>query len=86
VEYRNCTSEGIALLTAGQGAEGFFLLAGPPAMVEALGPEVARLLSGRGGGARGFYQGRAAAVARGPEAMDALRKALEDGTRGSRRG
>jgi misacylated tRNA(Ala) deacylase len=81
VEYRNCTSEGMALLTAGQGEEGFFLLAGPPAIVEALGPEVARLLSGRGGGARGFYQGRAAAVARGTEAMDALRKALEDGMR-----
>lgn len=35
-----------------------FMLAGPPESVSALGPQVAGLLGGRGGGARGRYQGR----------------------------
>jgi len=42
------------LLTGG----GMFMVAGPEAAVKALGPQVAALLGGRGGGARGRFQGR----------------------------
>ena len=38
--------------------EGLFMLAGPPEPVAALGPQIAAILGGRGGGARGRYQGR----------------------------
>lgn len=48
----------LVLLTAGD-REGVFLLAGPEDRVARAGPEVARVLEGRGGGRSGVYQGKA---------------------------
>lgn len=48
----------IFLLTGG----GMFMLAGPAGPVAELGPKVAALLGGRGGGAHGRFQGRAASL------------------------
>jgi misacylated tRNA(Ala) deacylase len=47
---------------AGGEREGCFLVAGPPDRVAELGPRVAARLEGRGGGARGRFQGKAARV------------------------
>jgi len=47
----------LLFLTAGEGSAGRFLLAGDPDTVARLGPKVAAALVGRGGGARGRYQG-----------------------------
>lgn len=52
------TPETLLLLTTGE-PEGMFLLAGPADRVADLGPEVAARLGGRGGGAKGRFQGRA---------------------------
>jgi alanyl-tRNA synthetase len=52
----------VALLTAGEGREGVFVVAaGEEASVDlsAVGPELAAVLEGRGGGARGIFQGKA---------------------------
>ena len=49
--------EVLALLTAGSGT-GVFLLVGPEEEVKRLGPEVAGLLHGRGGGKGGIFQGK----------------------------
>jgi misacylated tRNA(Ala) deacylase len=46
-----------------------FMLAGPPDTVAATGPKIAALLGGRGGGARGRYQGRFASLDALPEAL-----------------
>ncbi|MCB9679848.1 MAG: alanyl-tRNA editing protein [Alphaproteobacteria bacterium] len=56
--------EAVVLLTcaAGGATSGHFLLAGPAAHVAAHGPEVARRLAGRGGGAKGRFQGPAASL------------------------
>lgn len=56
---------GLLLLLTGPGV---FVVAGPPDDVARLGPEVARVLGGRGGGARGRYQGKAERVDRRAEA------------------
>ena len=64
--------EGLFLLTAGEG-EGVFLLAGPEGAVRVAGPVVAAALGGRGGGARGRFQGRAAALGERAAALDAIR-------------
>ena len=55
--------EVLALLTAGQ-IDGVFLLVGPPERVAALGPQVAATLEGRGGGAKGRFQGKASRLDR----------------------
>jgi alanyl-tRNA synthetase len=55
--------EVIVLATAGT-REGVFLVAGPEERVAAWGPRVAEALEGRGGGARGKFQGKAARVDR----------------------
>lgn len=49
---------------------GVFLVAGPPDRVSVLGPRVAQVLCGRGGGARGRYQGKA-------DRVDLLAQALQ---------
>jgi misacylated tRNA(Ala) deacylase len=65
----------LLLLTAGDPAgEGIFLLAGPAEIVGAQGPLVAEHLGGRGGGARGRYQGKCH-LGRLPEAIALLRAA-----------
>ena len=38
--------------------EGTFALVGPPDVVAGLGPRVAAVLDGRGGGRKGMYQGK----------------------------
>jgi len=59
------------LLTAGV-REGVFLLVGPPDTVSALGPRVAEVLEGRGGGAGGRFQGKGARLDRAAEAAALL--------------
>jgi Ser-tRNA(Ala) deacylase AlaX len=48
---------------------GMFLLVGPTDRVAAVGPEVASRLGGRGGGARGRFQGRASALGQAAEVV-----------------
>jgi alanyl-tRNA synthetase len=74
-EFLRLAPERIALLTAGAGDEGFFVLcAGEQAGIDlaASGKAVAAILSGRGGGAGRVFQGKAAALSRRTEAMSAL--------------
>jgi len=59
------------LLTAGS-QEGVFLLIGPPDRVSALGPRIAEVLGGRGGGARGRFQGKGSRLDRAAEAAALL--------------
>lgn len=52
--------ERVFVLTGGpDGQPGVFMLIGPAAAVAATGPQVAAAVSGRGGGAKGRYQGKA---------------------------
>ncbi len=62
----------LVMLTSGE-PTGSFLLAGPAELVVTLGPELAGLLAGRGGGAKGRYQGRAERLDLREQAYDALR-------------
>ena len=69
----------LALLTAGAGEEGYFLLsAGEGVAIDlaALGREVAGILAGRGGGAGRAFQGKAAALSRRGDALAMLRTAV----------
>ncbi|MCB9764748.1 MAG: alanyl-tRNA editing protein [Alphaproteobacteria bacterium] len=52
--------------------DGCFLIDGDEALVRAKGPQIAAALEGRGGGARGRYQGKAARVDRRDEALALL--------------
>lgn len=64
-----------ALLTAGSGRSLFFLVAcGPGSGVEAamVGPRIAELLEGRGGGSGGIFQGKSGSLERLEEAQAAL--------------
>jgi alanyl-tRNA synthetase len=68
----------LALLTAGEGEEGAFLLcagAGAAVDVGALGREVAGTLQGRGGGAGRTFQGKASRLSARSQALDRLRTA-----------
>ncbi|HYL80787.1 MAG TPA: alanyl-tRNA editing protein [Candidatus Acidoferrum sp.] len=72
----------LALLTAGTGEEGYFLLsAGEGVTIDlaALGREVAGILVGRGGGAGRAFQGKAAALSRRQDALTRLRTAVGSG-------
>lgn len=63
-------------LTAGEGdKEGFFVVAGPPEPVKAVGPAVAEVLGGRGGGPPGVFQGKATQLERRAEALSLVKKA-----------
>ncbi|MEW6744752.1 MAG: alanyl-tRNA editing protein [Planctomycetota bacterium] len=66
----------IRLLLTGTDSRGdnVFLVAGPNEVVAAAGPEIASLLSGRGGGGSGFFQGKAGSLERAAEAMSLLEK------------
>jgi alanyl-tRNA synthetase len=69
-----------AILTAGAGPEGsFVLVVGEEAGVEleVIGPEVAAALDGRGGGRPPLYQGRAGDIGRRGQALELLREAVE---------
>ncbi len=66
----------VALFTSGEGREGFFAVAaGGDAGIDLseVGPEVATLLGGRGGGAKGVFQGKASNVTARDEALAVLR-------------
>ncbi len=65
----------LLLLTGGE-AEGCFLLAGPTEQVAQLGPQLLPLIAGRGGGARGRFQGRAQRLDLRHEAVEQLRSLL----------
>ena len=61
-----------ALLTAGRGDDGLFLLVGPDEQLRQAGQAVARILEGKGGGARGLFQGKAARLGRRQQALEQL--------------
>jgi Ser-tRNA(Ala) deacylase AlaX len=66
----------VVLLTSGVGREGLFVIAaGSDAAIDVavVGPDVAAVMDGRGGGAAGLFQGRAARPAAWREAMSLLR-------------
>ncbi len=69
--------EALVLLTAGE-PEGSFLLVGPADQVARLGPELLPLVVGRGGGARGRFQGRAERLDLREHAVEELRRRLVD--------
>ncbi|XP_063819251.1 alanyl-tRNA editing protein Aarsd1 [Pseudophryne corroboree] len=54
------TEDTIVFLTVGdEKASGLFLLAGPPELIENLGPRVSKILDGKGAGKKGRFQGKA---------------------------
>jgi Ser-tRNA(Ala) deacylase AlaX len=68
-----------AFLTATTEGGAVFLLLAPPAATDALpaaGAAVAELLGGRGGGARGVFQGKAASLDKRAEALALVRERL----------
>lgn len=68
-----------ALLTASAEGSHAFLLAGgtgSPLDVAVVGKQIAVLLEAKGGGAKGFFQGKAGSLARRSEAMEQLRRLL----------
>jgi alanyl-tRNA synthetase len=68
-----------ALLTAGADPAGFFVLflkEGESTRLNEVGRQVASLLDGRGGGADRLYQGKAAAVSKGKQALALLESVL----------
>ena len=67
----------LVLLTGGE-PEGCFLLAGPSELVAQLGPELLPLIVGRGGGAKGRFQGRAQRLDLRGEALEGLRLRLAE--------
>ncbi|XP_063654618.1 alanyl-tRNA editing protein Aarsd1 isoform X2 [Pan troglodytes] len=65
--------ETLLFLTVGdEKGAGLFLLAGPPASVETLGPRVAEVLEGKGAGKKGRFQGKATKMSRRMEAQALL--------------
>jgi misacylated tRNA(Ala) deacylase len=60
-----------ALITGGE-REGLFLLLGPPERLAEVGPAVADLLGGRGGGSGELFQGKAERLDRREQALDLL--------------
>ena len=69
------TPDRVALLTAGTGCEGAFLLVASESSgldLGAAGPEICAILDGRGGGRAPFFQGKAAAIDRREQAAARL--------------
>ncbi len=58
----------VLVLATGGDLDGVFLVAGPEERVAAAGPEVARILEGRGGGRGGTFQGKASRLDRRADA------------------
>jgi Ser-tRNA(Ala) deacylase AlaX len=70
-------------LTAGEGSsegkgEGFFVVGGPLEPVKAVGPAVAEVLGGRGGGPPGVFQGKATRLDRRAEALSLVKKTASE--------
>ena len=75
-EFTALTPNGVALLTAGEGDAGHFLIcAGEQAGIDIakVGRAVVEILAGRGGGAGRIFQGKAGALSRRDEAFAFLR-------------
>jgi alanyl-tRNA synthetase len=75
-------TSGAALLTAGAGGEGFFVVAAgsdAPIDLAEVGRDIAELLGGRGGGAKGVYQGKASNLSARDRAIDLLRLRVTGG-------
>ena len=75
-EFVRVAPDRLALLTAGEGEQGAFLLcAGESVTIDlpAAGRKVAESLSGRGGGAGRIFQGKASNLSRRADALDHLR-------------
>jgi Ser-tRNA(Ala) deacylase AlaX len=75
-EFTRLGPDRLALLTAGDGEQGAFLLcAGENVTIDlpAVGRKVAEILSGRGGGTGRIFQGKAAALSRRADALAQLR-------------
>jgi alanyl-tRNA synthetase len=73
-------SDKVALLTAGSGGSGFFVVAaGENAGINlsTVGPEVADLLVGRGGGTQGVFQGKASGLGKLDEAVRCIQHHTE---------
>ncbi len=67
--------ERVALLTAGSGSDGAFLVVASEASgldLGSVGPEICAVLDGRGGGRAPFFQGKAAAIGRRIDAVAIL--------------
>ncbi|CAE8717559.1 unnamed protein product [Polarella glacialis] len=65
----------LLLTTFGGPGSGTFMLSGPPELVAKLGPGVAEVLQGRGGG-KGRYQGKAEKISARGEAIAMLQQAM----------
>jgi len=75
-EFVRLAPDRLALLTAGEGEQGTFLLcAGESVTIDlaAAGRKVAEILSGRGGGSGRIFQGKAAGLSRRADALAQLR-------------
>ncbi|XP_053116046.1 putative protein PTGES3L isoform X1 [Hemicordylus capensis] len=71
------TEKTLIFLSVGdEKAAGLFLLAGPPEMVEKLGPRVAELLEGKGAGKHGRFQGKATRMSRRTEVEALLQECI----------
>jgi alanyl-tRNA synthetase len=76
VARRLSGSEKVALLTAGSGEKGFFVVVAgenAPLDVQTAGREVAAILGGRGGGSGRLFQGKATTLSAREEALDRLK-------------
>jgi alanyl-tRNA synthetase len=70
----------VALLTAGSAPDLVFVVAAGPDSgcdLSAVGPAVAELLQGRGGGRGGLFQGKAGDLSRRAEAVEVLSRSLQ---------
>ncbi|KAM5126308.1 alanyl-tRNA editing protein Aarsd1 isoform 1-T4 [Mantella aurantiaca] len=74
------TEDTVVFLTVGdEKAAGLFLLAGPPGIIESLGPQVCKILDGKGAGKAGRFQGKANRMSQRGEAESLLREATTSG-------
>jgi alanyl-tRNA synthetase len=75
-EVARLDPERVVLLTCGEGEEGAFVIGAGElgdADLKAIGPRVAELLGGRGGGSKGIFQGKATRLSGRESAADLLR-------------
>ncbi|XP_028288021.1 alanyl-tRNA editing protein Aarsd1 [Parambassis ranga] len=69
------TEETLVFLTVGEEkGPGLFLLAGPSGLVTEMGPQVLKLLQGKGAGKNGRFQGKANSLAQRGEVEDLLKQ------------
>ena len=66
----------VLVTIGGEAGEGAFCLAGPEPKVTAAGPKVAEALGGRGGGAKGVFQGKAAKMEERAKALEIISATL----------